>query len=177
MLRTKKISHLFDDCLFVRKRFYFCSGAYLVNYDCLLKSAKWPMHTSKEAGQNWQLLLPVLWNYRCRSIPDVWYSVLCRSASHSRGQYSGYEKSVIQLDTCLRITLETLYKIKDMPADVCLGFKRLKSEEYLAYRMKLCFRYGKTKDYNLYYKKMAPQKIKHVLMYFFCKFAFVKALL
>lgn len=90
-------SSLFEDCLFVRNNFYFCSGGYMVRMSALLETTKLDIFTAKDAGQNWQLLLPVFYKYRCLTIPEVLYTVIDRQASHSRGQFAGYEKTLHKL--------------------------------------------------------------------------------
>jgi glycosyltransferase involved in cell wall biosynthesis len=157
---------LFEDCLFVANGFFFCSGAYMVNFQKLLSSAEWPMYTSKNAGQNWQLLLPILWNYRCISIPEVLYSVLVRSASHSRGQYSGYEKSIVKIDAYSETILVTLDKIKNMSPEIRDDYKKQIKEKYLNEYINLAFRYNQKKDFHKYYSKLKNKRKIHWLMNF-----------
>ncbi len=155
---------LFEDCLFVKHGFFFPPGAYMVDFQKLLSSADWPMYTSQNAGQNWQLMLPILWNYRCISIPEVLYSVLVRSASHSRGQYSGYEKSIVKIDAYSETILVTLDKIKNMSPEIRDDYKKQIEEKYLDEYIYLTLRYEKKEDFNKYYLKVAKKKMIHYLM-------------
>ena len=58
-------SSLFVDCLYNCNNFYFCSGAYMVNVKALKQTTGMSIYTAKDAGQNWQLLLPLLYKYNC----------------------------------------------------------------------------------------------------------------
>ena len=62
------------------------------------------IYTSKEAGQNYQLLLPLLYSYECMTIPEYLYIVVERNQSHSRKftedndifkQQSVYERTIL----------------------------------------------------------------------------------
>lgn len=48
------------------------------------------LHNEKEAGQNYQLIIPFIANSKCVSIEDVLFCILERKDSHSRA--SGFEK-------------------------------------------------------------------------------------
>lgn len=158
---------LFDDCLFSQNDFYFCSGAYMVDFQRLVNCAEWPMFTSKDTGQNWQLLLPVLWNFRCVSISENLYSVLVRSASHSRGQYVGFEKQIMKFTAYSNTLLSTLDKIKGMPRDVCDSYKARIKDKYLNIFLKLTFQYGKVYDFDKYYGQQKNNCLKNQILSFF----------
>lgn len=148
---------LFEDCLFVANGFFFCSGAYMVNFQKLLSSAEWPMYTSKNAGQNWQLMLPVLWNYRCVSISEVLYSVLVRCASHSRGQYKGYEATVAKIDAYMQTILGTLDRIKGMDKKIREKYKIAIKNKYYTELMWLAIQYSQKNDFYKYYEKTSKK--------------------
>lgn len=107
---------LFYDCLYDRNGYYFCSGAYMVDVSALYETTKFDIYTDKDAGQNWQLTLPVLYKYRCMTIMEPLYNVVLRKNSHSRGQYKGYEAIELKYRSYFSTQKETLYKIESMPA-------------------------------------------------------------
>lgn len=153
---TKK--QAFENCLYIQNDFYFCAGACIINYQKLLKSAIWPMYTEKNAGQNWQLLLPIFWNYRCLFISDNLYSVLIRSSSHSRGQYTGYKKLITRYTAHLNTILETLDKIKDIPDEDRKNYKDQIRYKYLKIFQKLAFQYGNVSEYDFYCEQLETNK-------------------
>ena len=117
---------LFEDCLFHCNGFCYCSGSYLVRTAVLEALTHFEIYTEKDAGQNWQLLVPVLYRYRCKTILEPLFTCVERADSHSRGQYSGYEREVVKKKTYLRTQMETLKRIEDMPEETMARYlKRL----------------------------------------------------
>ena len=108
---------LFEDCLFALGGFYYCAGSYLVRTAVLKDLTGFDIYTEKNAGQNWQLLVPILYRYRCKTILEPLFTVVERSASHSRGQYSGYARDVVKKEAYLRTQRATLERIADIPED------------------------------------------------------------
>ena len=108
---------LFEDCLFALGGFYYCAGSYLVRTAVLKDLTGFDIYTEKNAGQNWQLLVPVLYRYRCKTILEPLFTVVERDASHSRGQYSGYARDVVKKEAYLRTQRATLERIADIPED------------------------------------------------------------
>lgn len=115
--REEEAPSLFEDCLFGNNGFYFCSGAFLVRTAVLKDLTGFDIYTEKDAGQNWQLLVPVLYRYRCKTITEPLFTVVERAASHSRGQYDSYERDIVKKNTYLRTQIATLERIEDIPED------------------------------------------------------------
>ena len=109
-------SSLFYDCLYGVNGFYFTPGAYMVDVAALYETTGFDIYTDKNAGQNWQLMLPILYKYRCYTIKKPLYNVVSRQSSHSRGQYTGYDATETKFKSYFATQLETLYRIKEMPA-------------------------------------------------------------
>lgn len=109
---------LFEDCLFIRHPFWFCSGGYMVKVKLLDKAiANRDIYTEKDAGQNWQLLLPLLYNKKCITINEYHYKILDRSLSHSRGHYKSYDEKTRQIqsyENTLVATLERMTLLSDV---------------------------------------------------------------
>ena len=96
----------------------------------LREATDFDIYTSKDAGQNWQLLLPILFEYRCKTIKEPLYNVVIRKTSHSRGQFVGYERTKRKYDAYLNTQIETLKRIKGFPkAEINEYYIRL-SESY-----------------------------------------------
>lgn len=86
-----KYNELFEDCLFSRNGFYFPPVAYMCRLEYLKAVTGLNIYCAKDAGQNWQIMLPLLANYKCYTVRQILCSVLERTKSHSRGQYKGIE--------------------------------------------------------------------------------------
>ena len=115
---------LFEDCLFAQNGFYYCAGSYLVRTRVLQQLTGMEIYTEKNAGQNWQLLLPVLYKYRCKTILEPLYTVVERASSHSRGQYSGFSPSLVKIDAYHRTQWETLRRIPGIPEPQLSAYQR-----------------------------------------------------
>ena len=115
--REEEDPSLFEDCLFALGGFYYCAGSYLVRTAVLKDLTGFDIYTEKNAGQNWQLLVPILYRYRCKTILEPLFTVVERDASHSRGQYSGYARDVVKKEAYLRTQRATLERIADIPED------------------------------------------------------------
>ena len=115
---------LFEDCLFGRNGFYYCAGSYLVRTAVLRELTDFDIYTEKNAGQNWQLTVPVLHKYRCRTIMEPLFTVVERAASHTRGQYDGYEQSLIRYNAYVNTQTETLKRLKGFPPQLIPDYSR-----------------------------------------------------
>jgi UDP-glucose:(glucosyl)LPS beta-1,3-glucosyltransferase len=51
---------LFEDCLFAKNGFFWGAGAYMLRTSALKSTTNYDIYTAKDAGQNWQLFLPIL---------------------------------------------------------------------------------------------------------------------
>ncbi|HEY5592061.1 MAG TPA: glycosyltransferase [Paludibacter sp.] len=113
---TKNKVDLFDDCLFVKNNFWFGAGIYMAKVTKLLECiSNREIYTEKNAGQNWQLMLPLLYKNKCLTIDKFLYNVLVRQDSHSRGKYSTFEQ-VCKKHLSYENTLHhTLLKMKNIP--------------------------------------------------------------
>lgn len=164
-------SSLFEDCLLEKNGFYFCAGAYMVRFSALRELTGLHIYTEKDAGQNWQLYLPVLYSYRCLTIKEPLYCVLNRSSSHSRGQYAGYAGLIKRYDSYAATLQGTLDLLKNMPDNIRQKYKQMVKEKYLRLKMKVAFDYNKRDDYFRYYASLPPAtSTKRDRALYFCFF-------
>lgn len=136
---------LFEDCLFGTNGFWYCAGACMVRTDVLREMIPGlDIYTEHAAGQNWQLMLPVLYQYRCATMPEVKYSLLVRSASHSRGQFSSRKQTNRRYNVYRNTILATLQHIPTMPAAELKRYTKQINSHYnhLIFRNNLIFILG-----------------------------------
>lgn len=108
---------LFEDCLYGINDYWYNPGGYMIKTKALKETIPdLEIYTEHDAGQNWQLMLPVLYSCRCLTINRVMYSVLVRQASHSRGQYAARKKSKKLINGYRRTIVSTLERMPAMPA-------------------------------------------------------------
>lgn len=108
---------LFEDCLFGKNGFFFVPGAYMLDIQALKEVSNFDIYTNPEAGQNWQLLLPVLHKYRCKTILKPYYNVVRRKESHSRMGLASFEEIERRKLTYYETQVETLKRIKEISTE------------------------------------------------------------
>ncbi len=80
-----EIGDIFLDCLFLTKNMYFGAGNYMVKTKALKSSLKsMNIFEHRLTGQNWQLILPTVFNYRIYTISLRLHNIVQFPASHSR---------------------------------------------------------------------------------------------
>lgn len=137
---------LFEDCLFAKNKFFYCAGALMIRTKIFYNLTKYDIYTAKDAGQNWQMMLPVLYHYRCRTILQPLYAYVVRESSHSRGLYSGYEAKVRKFEAYMMTTIETVKRIKGIPSDIAKQYERQLNQKYYKQLLNLAIRTHHRKD-------------------------------
>lgn len=115
--KEEEDTSLFDDCLFFQNGFYIQPISYMAKTSVLKKVTNFDIYTSRHAGQNWQLLLPLFYSFRCITIKEVLTNILNRATSHSRGQYNKYNELVLKSKCFETVAIETLNRIESMTTD------------------------------------------------------------
>lgn len=117
--------NLMDDAIYAHNNFIWAPGGNMIKAACL--DANIPtrsIYTSKHAGQNAQILLPIFANTKCITLPDVLYCYLIRKASHSRGTYAGLEKEALLNKTYLETYTHSIESIPNISNDKKLLYIR-----------------------------------------------------
>ncbi len=162
--------NLFEDCLYGNNNFWFLSGGYIVKSECLYRAIPTSsIYTSKNAGQNWQLLLPVLYKYNCHTLEELLYVVTERSESHSRGQYSSYSKILQKLNAYEATIVNTILNI-EMPISEKESIIQNIKRKYLSEKIGLSYSNEKNKEYRKYLNESDLERnisyyIKHLISY------------
>lgn len=100
---------LFEDYLFNTTNFTLAmSGCYMVKMSKLDKAIKGRnIYTEKGAGQNFQIMLPILYDGKCLTIEKFLYNVIHHEDSHSRNSDNVIERQKIYKRT-VRNTLQKM---------------------------------------------------------------------
>lgn len=130
----------FEDCLFVRPGSWYCPGGYMTRVDILDRCIKGrEIYVEKNAGQNWQLLLPLLHQKKCITINEYHYKILVRGASHSRGQYKSYEEQLRKIQSYENTIVSTLSNMSTLSDEQLnqyvkdINIKYLRERYYLSW--------------------------------------------
>lgn len=160
--RNLEEKDLFEDCLFQSNNFYYCSGAYLFKTENFFNSTELPIFTSKDAGQNWQLLLPVLYHFRCSTILEPLYNVVRRETSHSRNK-KNYVQTKKRLLTYRDTIIETLNRIKGMPEEERVELTTRIENKYNKLIFDNAIIFKEKEESNIYLKKLKEANIDRLI--------------
>jgi glycosyltransferase involved in cell wall biosynthesis len=151
--------NLFENCLFASKHFYFPPILYMIKTNVLFNELdERNIYTEKEAGQNWQVLLPILYRHKCITVENQLALILKNSNSHSRKKL-GYEKEMKKRQVYKNTCIATISKIKNMP--------ELEKEDFIC-RLKnhfsiksftISFSWGEMYNAKEIYRKMIKEKV------------------
>ncbi|MCK7634365.1 MULTISPECIES: glycosyltransferase family 2 protein [unclassified Shewanella] len=145
---------LFEDCLFAQNGFWFVPGNYMAKVAHLREVLpSLTIYTEKNAGQNWQLMLPLLYNRKCITIKHNLYSVLVRANSHSRGQYSTYEQVVAKYQAYERTILNVLDGMKLTQAERQPYIDNIK-QKYKVVKLQVMIDFAKSKEARLLFGEL-----------------------
>lgn len=117
---------LFEDAAKENNGFRYLSGGFMVKMDAFDKCThNRSISTARNAGQNYQLLLPILHDFKCITVKEQLITIVIRSDSHSRGQYSTFTEMQIRLNDFKKVYEETIDSIKGIDD---IDKDRIKSE-------------------------------------------------
>lgn len=157
--KINKSNNLFEDCLFEENNFWFGAGNYMIKTRVLdIYYPDREIYTSnKFGGQNWQLLLPSLYNKICVTIHEPLYNILERNNSHSRTISNNIDNLILKYNEHERIILKTLEYIKDMRTDEFSYYKEKVKMKYIIIRIKTLLSFNKYEKAKNEYKKHKDQ--------------------
>ena len=142
----------FYNCLYDRN-FIWAPGNYMVRTLALDKvNPIREIYVEKNAGQNWQMLLPLLYSFKCYTLSVSLFSVLERRSSHSRGMYKTYNQKLMKISAYENTILHTLDNIQEIPEGEKAKLKKNINIKYLKERMNISFAYSMKED-SEYYKE------------------------
>ena len=132
------------------------------------------IYTEKNAGQNWQLMLPLLYKHKCLTIQEYLYNVLVRKASHSRGQYSTFEQKCAKYqayENTIRITFRKMVNIPESERERYL--KRL-TLYYKEVKFSVCIEEWKCIEARNLYKELKNNPLfsvsKSMIVKYYCSY-------
>jgi glycosyltransferase involved in cell wall biosynthesis len=100
-------------------------------------------------GQNYQMLLPLGFKYRCGYIDKPLFARVIRENSHSHTETREYEKLILRSYEVNEILLRVLLSIGDEATDLIPKISSIRLRERLVYS----YRFGKYDDVLVYYKR------------------------
>lgn len=149
--------NMFED-LIDEKNVVFCPGIYMVSTEYFKKAVPAMRIYAGKGGQNWQMLLPIIYKYRYGYLDSVVYYYRIVENSHSRNLKS-YDERLKRIEQHKNILLNTVGKI-DMSDVEQKEYRDRIWAQYFRKRMKV---YGDMKDYQQMKKALKEIKKYHLL--------------
>lgn len=108
---NNSVDELFEEILFPTNDFYFCPVCYMAKTSALFKVLKNKSIFTNRGGQNWQLMLPLAYNYPCGYINKASGYYVVRNSSHSHEIRYDYEKIINRTYLHEELLVETLKRL------------------------------------------------------------------
>lgn len=103
---------LFDDSICEKNGFWYLSGGYMVKMECLDKCIpERKIAVARHAGQNYQLLVPIFYHFRCLTVKERLITIRRHSRSHSCGSYKEFDSLEIKFNDFEKVMRQTLRSI------------------------------------------------------------------
>lgn len=150
----------FQNCLYSQS-FIWPPGNYLIRQSCFDSVVKdREIYTEKRAGQNWQMLLPLCYSFKCRTIDVYLFSVLVRSSSHSRVDSNRYEH-VIERNLCYKRTiLNTLDRMVRLSESERMKYRTGIETQYAIKEYEFAVLFGHGKEAGAIKKSLSRKGVK-----------------
>lgn len=163
----RKKETLFSDYL-VSKNMWLQPGCYMIRTDAWIDSNPDRYMYSTRRGQNWQILLPILYKYKCGYIEEPLYLYLVRDNSLSNQHSDNYEDLVTRYSMFEEIITKTL---EHMSIDATEKEDYIKNvrDFYIGQKLSLAFRFdmpGEVEKYYTYLRKNRKLTMKQRVKYY-----------
>lgn len=133
MKSNSKKTNIFNDVLL--EKTYLANGAYLLRMRYFLDvNPKRKIYPSR-AGQNWQMLLPILYKYKCGYIDKPLCTYVIRNNSHSHDLTDDFSKELSRLEQHKDILITVIKNINSDYLKIVEN-KYIKKELYLGIKFK-----------------------------------------
>ena len=182
-VKNLKKDNLFKD-LITGYNVYYPPGGYMVTREAFEKSIPEKQIYESKIGQNWQMMLPIAYYYKCGYINKILFTYVVRKESHSHTD-NQYEKMVRKIEEKEK-TIITVIKNINMPEEEKQKYVELVKK---IYKEKKIINYYKMNDIknikkeyaNIIEKEQRPtikEKIiylstKNKVMKIICKFFYI----
>lgn len=152
----------FGKCLY-SDGFIWAPGNYILRMEAFDNvNPQREIYVEKNAGQNWQMHLPVLFSHKVHTIKDSLHNVLVRAESHSRGQYKTYEQKKAKIRAYENTVIGTLERIKEMPENEKRCYKEKINSKYEYERFLLALSCREYSDALKLRKSLKTEQLKIV---------------
>lgn len=153
---------LFEEYL-LGNQIWLQGGCFMIRMSAFLDSNPNRYIYPTRRGQNWQILLPILYKYKCGYIDEPLFNYFLNKGSLSDSTKETPKESIKKYEMYEELILDTLYHM-DMPEDVLENYRDRLNCRYLEIRIDICFRYGLRNEAKKFYnqlKQLGRVKLKY----------------
>lgn len=143
----------FTNCV-LENKFHLVAGSNMLKSNILREELAGNQIYGSRSGQNWQLLLPILYKYKIISIPEFLFTVVRREHSHSRENCNKMEvklNKVAEHEDILKETISRLKNVNSSSKQKILTQIKLK---YLKKRLEIYYQENMKEDFQSIYKQV-----------------------
>ncbi len=150
VVSTDKVSDTSNPWIFdslIRDKGVYCLDiAYLARTEALFTALGGRRIVESPAGQNYQLLLPLAYCYRCSFINESLVAYVVREGSHSNG-FTSFEAQIERIHE-FEDLLHKVIRAIPMPKEEHELYERYIDKKFLPRRFVLCAEFGETQGMN-----------------------------
>lgn len=150
-----KEENLFEDYI-LEKDVIFCPGCHMIRTSCFQEVNPQMDIFEGHRGQNYQLLLPMLYRFKFGYIDECLYNYIYYKNSMSRGDDS-FEKWLIRNNGLQSYILETLDRM-DMKEDDYLYYRQLTMQKYIYLNACRAYDFGLKGEYIRFRNKLVDER-------------------
>ncbi len=152
LYRASNSENRFNEDIFldlILETSYCYCGCYMIRKETFLEMYPERQILESNAGQNWQLLIPISGNYKCGYIDEDLYHIAVRQDSHSRKNRTLDEALKRQND--LKEILISSVELSNRNDN---NYAEIIDKKYLRIFYRLCFSYDDLERGKVYYKEL-----------------------
>lgn len=149
---------LFEDYL-LSNQAWVQPGCFMIRMTAFLDANPLMYIYPTRRGQNWQILLPVLYKYKCGYIDEPLYCYYIHSGSLSDSLSESINEKIKKYDLYEELIVNTLENIEISKIEK-EQYKIKVTIFYLKQKIDVCFNYGKRKEAIKYHKELRKLGIK-----------------
>lgn len=158
ILRTPK--EYFCDLIF-EKRIFFPPGIFVVKTDAFKKIFPDMNIIESPLGQNWQILLPMAFEYQCGCIPEILFDYMVHKDSHSNNKKT-YENWQSFFDESEELLVRI---IKQMKIEEETEYIKLVNDKYAHLRFRSDVKFGKRQKGKYHFDNLKVKRKEEYIYY------------
>lgn len=139
---------IFKDMI-LERNIYYAGGAYMVRTSAFLECLPRKKIFVSHGGQNWQMLLPVLYSNKCEYLHETLYFIVEHDDSHSRDPKT-FDQLLSRTFEHEAILINTINSINEIPTDEKLQYQKIIERKYRRKRFSLAVSFKKQAEAKRY---------------------------